>query len=159
MKLSNLIILLYLITLSLSTKLRLVLKNSSTFKNKSESQMLKQEYKSKIDSVDEKESLIYITFLEGSSEIYGYCESICQKEEEPLLYTEVTDFPYFGKIYRCQCGTEYSKWYNMENHEELSFDVLLGDELFNDYINLIGVDEDDCNCSSLKNLLHRLILE
>lgn len=153
MKLLNLLLVIYLISYAYTTKLKLVLRNLS--------QSHKQENtlnQSPINLDENNETTIYITFLEGSPEIYEYCENVCQKEEEPLQYTEVTVFPYFGNIYRCQCGNQYSKWYKMDSHEELSFDVLLGDELFNDYLNLPGVNDDNCSCSSLKNLLYRLIM-
>jgi hypothetical protein len=106
---------------------------------------------------DADDNIIYITFIEGSYEVYGYCENICGYEDEPVLYTEVTKFPDYGDIYRCQCGPYYSSWYDMETHEELSLDIILGDYLFNSYINMVGYDDSDCDCSALKNLLYRLI--
>ena len=112
---------------------------------------------SSLSSQDVDDSVIYITFIEGTYEVYGFCENICRNEDEQVLYTEVTKFPDYGDIYRCQCGPYYSSWYDMETHEELSLDIILGDYLFNNYINMVGYDDSDCDCSALKNLLYRLI--
>lgn len=106
---------------------------------------------------DAAKRVTYITILEGSREIYNMCGSICKESCKPLYYTEVTDFPNYGKIFRCQCGDRYSSWYNIETFTALDLDILLGDNLFNDYFNLLGYDTSDCQCDSLKQLLGKMV--
>lgn len=101
--------------------------------------------------------LTYITILEGTHEVYAKCNIICHSDEKQNLYTEVTNFPGYGKIYRCQCDNKYSKWYNLANNSEVSLDILLGDSLFNHYLNLLGRQEDDCSCDPLKSLLEKMV--
>jgi hypothetical protein len=102
--------------------------------------------------------LVYITLLEGSRDIYATCESICTEKSSPLYYAEVTDFPNYGKIFRCQCGDKYTPWHNLNDLSELCTEILLGDELFNGYFNLLGYDTSDCKCDDLKYLLGKLIM-
>ncbi len=139
-------------------KIKLVVKNLNGLafkaqKLSTELQILQTEGSNSNDIED----VVYITFMEGSDDVYGYCSSVCEKEDEPLMYTEVTSFPDFGNLYRCQCGTQYSKWYEMDTHAELSLDIILGDEVFNNYVNMNGNDNSDCDCYSLKNMLYKLI--
>ena len=141
----------FLFSVHSSTKLRILFQNLANEKNNSND--------SNINPEEDGETTTYITLLEGSSEVYSFCQNICEKWNDPLLYTEVTSFPYYGEIYRCQCGAQYSKWYDMKTHEELSYDILLGDDLFNDYLNMLGFDDNDCYCASLKNLLYKLIMK
>jgi hypothetical protein len=100
---------------------------------------------------------IYITLFEGSQQNYAACNSICSEFKERVNYAEVTNFPNYGSIFRCQCGIQWSSWYDINTLEELSLDILLGDQLFNNYINMLGfTDFNDCECESLKELLYRL---
>jgi hypothetical protein len=145
------IIIYFLFSVHSSTKLRLLLQNSANKINNPNEMNKNQE--------EDGETVTYITLLEGSKEIYSFCQNICEKWDDPLLYTEVTSFTDYGDIYRCQCGAQYSKWYDMKTHEELSYDILLGDDLFNDYLNMLGFDDNDCYCASLKNLLYKLIMK
>lgn len=103
------------------------------------------------------DNTIYITLIEGSKDTYTLCNSICQDKNEQLYYAEVTEFPGHGKIFRCQCGDRYTAWYNFSDLSEMCVDILMGDKLFNGYINLLGYDRDDCNCNDLKLLLAKLL--
>jgi hypothetical protein len=133
------------------SKIRLVIKNLAENKNG----LFLQGSDSSVQT--QAPQLTYITMLEGSREVYGTCQSICWETSKPLLYTEVTDFPNYGKIFRCQCGDRYTSWYNLADLSELCVDVLLGDSIFNDYFNLLGYDTSDCQCDDLKSLLGKLI--
>lgn len=99
----------------------------------------------------------YITLMEGSRETYALCRSICTQEGLPLYYTEVTDFPSYGMIFRCQCGDKFTSWYNSEDLTELCVDILLGDQLFNDYFNMVGHETSDCECDVLKDMLGKML--
>jgi hypothetical protein len=139
-------------------KINLVLKNS--MENEFANKLFMQDPENKEQSQKQQEQspkVTYITLLEGSREVYGSCMSICWETGRPLLYAEATDFPEYGKIFRCQCGNRWSSWYNMADLTELCVDVLLGDSIFNDYFNLLGYDTSDCQCDDLKALLHKLI--
>jgi hypothetical protein len=106
---------------------------------------------------ESSDNTIYITLIEGSKDTYTLCNSICLEKNEQLYYTEVTEFPGHGKIFRCQCGDRYTSWYNFSDLSEMCVDILMGDKLFNGYINLLGYDRDDCNCNDLKLLLAKLL--
>jgi hypothetical protein len=108
--------------------------------------------------VKEPKELIYITLLEGSKNIYALCQSICGDLGEITLYSESTNYPDYGVIFRCQCGSHYTPWYNLENLNEMCLDILKGDSLFNDYFNLLGYDTSDCKCSPLKDMLSKMLL-
>ena len=110
-----------------------------------------------IQSTNTDSDITYITILEGTHDIYGKCNIICHKDGKANLYTEITNFPNFGKIYRCQCDNKFSKWYSIQDNSEVSLDILLGDSLFNHYINLLGVNADPCSCDPLKALLTAMV--
>lgn len=139
-------------------KVTLVLKNSMN--NQFANKLFAQDSENKEQIEIKKETaqkVTYITLLEGSREVYGSCMSICWETGRPLLYSEATDFPEYGKIFRCQCGSRWTSWYNMADLTELCVDILLGDSIFNDYFNLLGYDTSDCQCDDLKALLFKLI--
>ncbi len=99
----------------------------------------------------------YITLIEGSKEVYNLCNSICSEKGENTLYSEVTDFPDYGNIFRCQCGDNFTSWYKMNDLSELCIDILLGDSLFNDYFNMLGYDVSNCKCDALRVMLTKMI--
>jgi hypothetical protein len=103
-----------------------------------------------------KSETVVIRITEGTREVYARCSEICKVEKAQLMYTEQTFFPGLGKLIRCQCGQSYTEWYKGYKDEAVGQDVLLGDELFNEYINLLGYDEDDCECDGMRNLLYKL---
>ena len=103
------------------------------------------------------QEVTYITIMEGSDDVYASCSLICRDLNKQTLYSEITDFPGYGSIFRCQCGGDWSSWYNWGDMRELCTDILLGDSLFNDYMNLLGYDVDDCECDGLKKLLGKMV--
>lgn len=147
MKFSTCLVVLSIMVCLVSCKLKLVIKEYAT--NKS---MLRQS-----TAQTSSTKPVYVTLIEGSKETYAMCNSICREKGEPDYYTEVTNFPGYGDIFRCQCGGQYTTWYNLENGNELCIDILLGDTLFNHYLNLLGYDTDNCHCDALKQMLARLI--
>ncbi len=102
-------------------------------------------------------STIFIKMIEGSRLTYARCGGLCSELGKPNYYTEVTEFPGYGKIFRCQCGESWTSWFNEEDLKELSPNILLGDSLFNEYMKITGFDASDCECDALKGILSRLI--
>lgn len=110
-----------------------------------------------IGNVVQKQKKVYITLVEGTYEIYKLCDVICTVDGKRTSYAEVTTFPEYGKIFRCQCGKQFSSWYNVNTLDNLGKDILRGDEVFNYYLNMLSLDLEECECESLKNVLLRLI--
>lgn len=113
--------------------------------------------KGMLKTITKNQEITYVTLIEGSRETYQYCNNICKNLEQNTLYAEVTDFPNYGTIFRCQCGDSFTSWYNMQDMSELCLDILIGDNLFNDYLNMLGYDTSDCDCSAMKYMLGKIL--
>lgn len=145
MKLYFLLIITFTFTILIESKVKLNLEK-----------MMTNKFLAKMKSKN-AEPVTYITLMEGTRETYAICQSICRDRGLPTYYAEVTDFPNYGMIFRCQCGDNFTSWYNSEDLTELCLDILLGDTLFNDYFNMIGYDTSDCECNALKEMLGKML--
>jgi hypothetical protein len=109
------------------------------------------------ESNSDSKSTTYLTLIEGSQDVYKTCQSICRERKEQTYYAEATDYPNYGKIFRCQCGDKFTSWYSMHDLNEINSSILMGDNLFNNYMNMLGFEISDCECDDLKRLLIRLL--
>jgi hypothetical protein len=111
----------------------------------------------RVQTTSDSKSTTYLTLIEGSQDVYKTCQSICRERGEQTYYAEATDYPSYGKIFRCQCGDKFTSWYSMYDLSELNSSLLMGDNLFNNYMSMLGYDLSDCECDDLKRLLARLL--
>lgn len=105
----------------------------------------------------EEPKQVDILIEEGSMQIYSMCSEICEKENKSLYYAETTNFPGYGLIYRCQCEKSWTGWYDSNGQCDQCDNIILGDELFNNYMNILGYEPDDCSCQSLKELTLKMV--
>lgn len=99
----------------------------------------------------------FIKITEGNTQTYSSCDKICKGYKKNTWYTEETTFPGIGKIFRCQCNRSYSNWHSYPELRDLGNNLFYGDSIFNHYFNMLGVGDENCQCNSLKELLHLLM--
>ena len=106
---------------------------------------------------ENEHSLTYLTLVEGTKDIYEVCKLICNANDMKTYYSESTYFPNYGKLFRCQCNSQFTAWYNLETLAQVGLDLIKGDDLVNYYFNMPGNNENDCKCDTYREILLKMI--